>query len=146
MLLKGLKSSSPKPVRTSIHKRRTNRKKSTHQQGTGAVKAAVTDTNDSIETLTRIGAVAGIGVGGGRGYDVSEVIKGYDAGKKVSGIKRHIAVDTQGLALALALVNIYRGRQRLIALVHERENRQDGPCIKLQGPLKAAAQTTFRAL
>ena len=23
--------------------------------------------------------------------------KGYDAGKKVSGIKRHIAVDTQGL-------------------------------------------------
>jgi len=22
--------------------------------------------------------------------------KGYDAGKKVSGIKRHIAVDTQG--------------------------------------------------
>lgn len=24
--------------------------------------------------------------------------KGYDAGKKVSGIKRHIAVDTQGFA------------------------------------------------
>ena len=24
-------------------------------------------------------------------------VKGYDAGKKVSGIKRHIAVDTQGL-------------------------------------------------
>ena len=23
--------------------------------------------------------------------------KGYDAGKKVSGIKRHLAVDTQGL-------------------------------------------------
>ena len=23
--------------------------------------------------------------------------KGYDAGKKISGIKRHIAVDTQGL-------------------------------------------------
>jgi hypothetical protein len=26
--------------------------------------------------------------------------KGYDAGKKVSGIKRHIAVDTQGLPVA----------------------------------------------
>lgn len=29
--------------------------------------------------------------------------KGYDAGKKISGIKRHIAVDTQGLAHAVAV-------------------------------------------
>ena len=29
--------------------------------------------------------------------------KGYDAGKKVRGIKRHIAVDTQGLPHALAV-------------------------------------------
>jgi transposase len=29
--------------------------------------------------------------------------KGYDAGKKVSGIKRHIAVDTQGLPHAIAV-------------------------------------------
>jgi hypothetical protein len=29
--------------------------------------------------------------------------KGYDAGKKVSGIKRHIAVDTQGLPHAAAV-------------------------------------------
>jgi hypothetical protein len=29
--------------------------------------------------------------------------KGYDADKKVSGIKRHIAVDTQGLPHAAAL-------------------------------------------
>ena len=28
--------------------------------------------------------------------------KGYDAGKKVSGIKRHLAVDTQGLPHAVA--------------------------------------------
>lgn len=28
-------------------------------------------------------------------------LKGYDAGKKVSGIKRHIAVDTQGLQHAI---------------------------------------------
>lgn len=30
-------------------------------------------------------------------------IKGYDAGKKVSGIKRHIAVDTQGLPHAIGI-------------------------------------------
>ena len=30
-------------------------------------------------------------------------LKGYDAGKKVSGIKRHIAVDTQGLPHAIAV-------------------------------------------
>ena len=29
--------------------------------------------------------------------------KGYDAGKKVSGIKRHIALDTQGLPHAIAV-------------------------------------------
>ncbi len=29
--------------------------------------------------------------------------KGYNAGKKVSGIKRHIAVDTQGLPHAIAV-------------------------------------------
>ena len=30
-------------------------------------------------------------------------LKGYDAGKKVSGIKRHIGVDTQGFAHAVAV-------------------------------------------
>ena len=30
-------------------------------------------------------------------------LKGYDAGKKVSGIQRHIAVDTQGLPHAVAV-------------------------------------------
>ena len=30
-------------------------------------------------------------------------LKGYDVGKKVSGIKRHIAVDTQGLPHAVAV-------------------------------------------
>lgn len=29
--------------------------------------------------------------------------KGYDAGKKISGIKRHIAVDTQGFPHAIAI-------------------------------------------
>lgn len=31
------------------------------------------------------------------------LLKGYDAGKKVSGIKRHLAVDTQGLPHAIAV-------------------------------------------
>ncbi len=30
-------------------------------------------------------------------------VKGYDGGKKVSGIKRHVAVDTQGSPHALAV-------------------------------------------
>ena len=33
----------------------------------------------------------------------SAAAKGYDAGKKISGIKRHIAVDTQGLPHAIAV-------------------------------------------
>jgi transposase len=33
----------------------------------------------------------------------SAELKGYDAGKKVSGIKRHIAVDTQGLPHAITV-------------------------------------------
>jgi len=35
-------------------------------------------------------------------------IKGYDAGKKISGIKRHIAVDTQGLphAVGITVANV----------------------------------------
>jgi hypothetical protein len=38
--------------------------------------------------------------------------KGYDAGKKVSGIKRHIAVDTQGLphAIAVTTAEVMPGR------------------------------------
>ena len=34
------------------------------------------------------------------------VHKGYDAGKKVSGIKRRIAVDTQGLPHAVAITTV----------------------------------------
>lgn len=45
--------------------------------------------------------------------------KGYDAGKKVSGIKRHIAVDTQGLphGIAVTAANI-TDRQGAILLVN----------------------------
>lgn len=44
--------------------------------------------------------------------------KGYDAGKKVSGIKRHIAVDTQGLphAIHITTANI-TDRDGAIAMI-----------------------------
>ena len=44
--------------------------------------------------------------------------KGYDAGKKVSGIKRHIAVDTQGLphAIAVTTANVTDRKGALEAL------------------------------
>jgi transposase len=44
--------------------------------------------------------------------------KGYDAGKKVSGIKRHIAVDTQGLphAIAVTTADVTDRKGALLAL------------------------------
>ena len=50
--------------------------------------------------------------------------KGYDAGKKVSGIKRHIAVDTQGLphALAVTAADVTDRKGCLLALARERDN------------------------
>ena len=50
--------------------------------------------------------------------------KGYDAGKKVSGIKRHIAVDTQGLphAIPVTTANV---TDRAGALAMFDENRAD---------------------
>jgi transposase len=49
--------------------------------------------------------------------------KGYDAGKKVSGIKRHIAVDTQGLphAIAVTTANV-TDRDGAIAMVKHSKN------------------------
>ena len=40
--------------------------------------------------------------------------RGYDAGKKVSGIKRHIAVDTQGLPHAVAVTTADAPNVRLL--------------------------------
>ena len=50
--------------------------------------------------------------------------KGYDAGKKVSGIKRHIVVDTQGLphALAVTTADITDRKGCLLALERGRDN------------------------
>ena len=50
--------------------------------------------------------------------------KGYDAGKKVSGIKRHIAVDTQSLphALAVTTADITDRKGCLLALERDKDN------------------------
>ena len=50
--------------------------------------------------------------------------KGYDAGKKVSGIKRHIAVDTQGLPHTIQ-VTTADVTDRAGALAMFDENRSD---------------------
>ncbi len=50
--------------------------------------------------------------------------KGYDAGKKVSGIKRHIAVDTNGLphAIAVTTAEVTDRKGALEALILHKES------------------------
>ena len=50
-------------------------------------------------------------------------LKGYDAGKKVSGIKRHIAVDTLGLphAVAVTTADVTDRKGALQALRHSKD-------------------------
>ena len=50
--------------------------------------------------------------------------KGYDAGKKVSGIKRHIAVDTNGLphAIEVTAANVTDREGALICINKNAEN------------------------
>ena len=50
--------------------------------------------------------------------------KGYDESKKVSGIKRHIAVDTQGLphAFAVTTADVTDRKGCLVALERDRDN------------------------
>ena len=52
--------------------------------------------------------------------------KGYDAGKKVSGIKRHIAVDTQGFphAIAVTTANVTDRKGALLALSRQAADLQ----------------------
>lgn len=49
--------------------------------------------------------------------------KGYDAGKKVPGIKRHIAVDTQGLphAIAVTTANVTDRAGALLAFSNHKQ-------------------------
>ena len=50
--------------------------------------------------------------------------KGYDAGKKVSGIKRHLAVDTQGLphAIAVTTADVNDRDGALLMLLHNEDS------------------------
>jgi len=50
--------------------------------------------------------------------------KGYDAGKKVSGIKRHVAVDTQGLphAIAVTTANVTDREGALMMITQAKDN------------------------
>jgi transposase len=61
--------------------------------------------------------------------------KGYDAGKKISGIKRHIAVDTQGLphAIHITTANIGDREGAEIMISNEKENLSDVKNILVDG-------------
>lgn len=61
--------------------------------------------------------------------------KGYDAGKKVSGIKRHIAVDTQGLphALCVTTANITDRAGALQAIAQAKPNLQHVQNVLVDG-------------
>lgn len=61
--------------------------------------------------------------------------KGYDAGKKVSGIKRHIAVDTQGLphAIHVTTANI-TDREGAVEMINDaKENLKDVKNVLVDG-------------
>jgi len=61
--------------------------------------------------------------------------KGYDAGKKVSGIKRHIAVDSQGLphGLLVTTANVSDKAGALRLLGGERSNLQSVVNVMVDG-------------
>lgn len=53
--------------------------------------------------------------------------KGYDAGKKVSGIKRHLIVDTNGLphAIEVTTADVTDRAGALLALTRHKDNLSD---------------------
>ena len=61
--------------------------------------------------------------------------KGYDAGKKVSGIKRHIAVDSQGLphALHITTANVTDRDGALQAFGLHKDNLADASNVLADG-------------
>ena len=61
--------------------------------------------------------------------------KGYDAGKKISGIKRHIAVDTQGLphAIHVTTANV-TDREGAIEMINDtKENLENVKNVLVDG-------------
>jgi len=61
--------------------------------------------------------------------------KGYDAGKKVSGIKRHIAVDTQGLphAITVTTTNVNDRNGDLVMFVTHDDRLADVQQVLVDG-------------
>jgi transposase len=61
--------------------------------------------------------------------------KGYDAGKKVSGIKRHIAVDTQGLphAIHVTTANITDREGAIEMISNSKENLENVKNVLVDG-------------
>jgi transposase len=61
--------------------------------------------------------------------------KGYDAGKKVSGIKRHIAVDTQGLphAIHVTTANVTDREGAIEMMNASKENLEDVKNVLVDG-------------
>jgi transposase len=61
--------------------------------------------------------------------------KGYDAGKKVSGIKRHLAVDTQGLpqAIEVTTANVNDRQGAVLALLLNTDTLSDVVKVLVDG-------------
>lgn len=61
--------------------------------------------------------------------------KGYDAGKKVSGIKRHIAVDTQGLphAICITTANVTDREGALLMFKTRKDNLSNVKNVLVDG-------------
>jgi transposase len=61
--------------------------------------------------------------------------KGYDAGKKVSGIKRHLAVDTQGLphAIEVTTANINDREAAVLTLLLNVDTLSDVVSVLVDG-------------
>ena len=78
--------------------------------------------------------------------------KGYDAGKKVSGIKRHIAVDTQGLphAIHITTANVTDRAGALAMFEQHRDSLSQVRKVLVDGgytgkPFAAVAQSRLGA-
>lgn len=66
--------------------------------------------------------------------------KGYDAGKKVSGIKRHIAVDTNGLphGIVVTTANVTDRDGALLIAHHEKQQLSDVEKMLVDGGYSGA--------
>ena len=76
--------------------------------------------------------------------------KGYDSGKKVSGIKRHIAVDTQGFAIHVTTANVTDRAGALAMLARRRANLRQVQNVLVDGgytgkPFATAVQSLLGA-